>query len=126
MEDVSLIVPHQANKRIIEAAARGMKVSMDKIMVNVNRYGNTSTASIPLAAVEAGETGRLKKDDKIVLVGFGGGLTWGAVTVIWKEPFPAEKAIKIERYRWLARLRSLILRVIRRIEGWIWGRGEPQ
>jgi len=82
-EDVALIIPHQANLRIIEAAARRMDLPMDKFMVNLERYGNTSSASIPIALHEALETGRIKSGDVIVLAGFGAGLTWGAVVIRW-------------------------------------------
>ncbi|MBT3239338.1 MAG: ketoacyl-ACP synthase III [Chloroflexi bacterium] len=126
LDQVEIIIPHQANKRIIEAAARGLKLPIEKFAINVDKYGNTSTASIPIAAVEMVENGRLKKNDKTVLVGFGAGLTWGAVTVIWKEPFPADKSVNIDFYQFLARIRSFLLRVARRIEGLIWGRKAPK
>ncbi len=122
LKDISLIIPHQANKRIIKAAARGLKVSMDKIMVNVQKYGNTSTASIPIATVEAIDNGRLNRDDKIIFVGFGGGLTWGALSVIWTGPFPTEKAVPFKRLGFFARLFSWYQRLLRRLEGLIWGR----
>lgn len=83
MEDISLIIPHQANLRIIEAAARRMDLPMEKFMVNVQRYGNTSSASIPIALHEARETGRIKDGDIIVLTGFGAGLAWGSVVMRW-------------------------------------------
>jgi 3-oxoacyl-[acyl-carrier-protein] synthase-3 len=82
-EEVALIIPHQANLRIIEAAARRMDMPMDKFMVNLDRYGNTSSASIPIALHEALEKGRIKKGDVVVLTGFGAGLTWGAVVIRW-------------------------------------------
>jgi len=81
LEDVKWIIPHQANIRIIEAAARGLKMSIERFVINLDRYGNTSTASIPLATVEAVEDGRLQPGDQIVFVGFGAGLTWGALAV---------------------------------------------
>ena len=124
IEDISLIIPHQANKRIIEAAARGLDLPMDRIMVNVQDYGNTSTATIPIATVEAVEQGRLNPRDNTVMVGFGGGLTWGAAAIIWTGPFPQTLEKKIS-WAWLlrfARIRSWLLRVRRRIEGFIWGR----
>ncbi len=80
-EEVVLIIPHQANLRIIEAAARRMDVPMEKFMVNVDRYGNTSSASIPIALDEALRTGRVKAGDVVVLTGFGAGLAWGSVVV---------------------------------------------
>jgi 3-oxoacyl-[acyl-carrier-protein] synthase-3 len=78
MDDIQLLIPHQANLRIIEAAARRLDYPMEQVMVNVDRYGNTSTASIPIATVEALEQGRLKPGDNTVMVAFGSGLTWGA------------------------------------------------
>ena len=79
VEDIDLIIPHQANIRIIQTAAQKLKVSMDKLYVNIDKYGNTSSASIPIALAEAYESGRIKSGDKICLVGFGSGLTYGAV-----------------------------------------------
>ena len=83
VEDVALFVPHQANLRIIEAAARRMDLPIDRFMVNLDRYGNTSSASIPIALHEALTTGRIKPGDALVLTGFGAGLTWGAVVLCW-------------------------------------------
>ena len=83
VEDVALFVPHQANLRIIEAAARRMDLPIDRFMVNLDRYGNTSSASIPIALHEALTTGRIKPGDALVLTGFGAGLTWGAVVLRW-------------------------------------------
>ena len=82
-EDLKLIIPHQANRRIIEAAARRMELPMEKFMVNVERYGNTSSATIPIALHEALETGRIKSGDLIALTGFGGGLAWGSLIMRW-------------------------------------------
>jgi len=82
-EEVALIIPHQANLRIIEAAARRMDLPMDKFMLNLDRYGNTSSASIPIALDEALKEGRIKQGDVVVLTGFGTGLTWGAVVMRW-------------------------------------------
>jgi 3-oxoacyl-[acyl-carrier-protein] synthase-3 len=78
IEDVDWIIPHQANLRIIEAASRDMGVPMDRFIVNIDRYANTSAASIPLALTEAVDSGKVKLDDKVLLVAFGAGLTWGA------------------------------------------------
>lgn len=82
-EDVSLVIPHQANSRIIEAISERIKVPMERFFVNVDRYGNTSAASIPIALSEAQASGRLKRGDTVLLVAFGGGLTWGAALVKW-------------------------------------------
>jgi 3-oxoacyl-[acyl-carrier-protein] synthase-3 len=123
LDDVNWIIPHQANIRIIAAAARGLKMTLDRFVVNLDRYGNTSTASIPIATVEAAEDGRLKPGDSIVFVGFGAGLTWGSLVAEWTGPLPTEKKVYPRRYRVWARVRSFLLRVVRFIEGVIWGRG---
>ncbi|WKZ38592.1 MAG: beta-ketoacyl-ACP synthase III [Anaerolineales bacterium] len=116
-DDIQWIVPHQANYRIIETAAKYLKLPMDKFIVNVDRYGNTSTASIPIAAVEAVEKEQIKSGDKVVFVGFGAGLTWGAMTVEWTGPISSKKPMYPKRYRLFARLRSLLLRAVHFIEG---------
>jgi 3-oxoacyl-[acyl-carrier-protein] synthase-3 len=82
-EQVDLLIPHQANIRIIKATASRMKLPMDKVYVNIDKFGNTSAASVPLALDEAVRSGRIKKGDHIVSVAFGGGLTWGAVSIRW-------------------------------------------
>jgi 3-oxoacyl-[acyl-carrier-protein] synthase-3 len=115
--NIDWIIPHQANFRIIETAAKYLKMPMDKFIVNVDRYGNTSTASIPIAAVEAVERGKLKSGNKVVFVGFGAGLTWGALVAEWTGPMPAKKQVHPEQYRLFARLRSLLRRGLRFIEG---------
>lgn len=81
MDDVDIIIPHQANVRIVDSAAKRMGITPDRMFINVDRYGNTSGASIPIALCEAREAGRLKRGDKAILVGFGGGLTWGAMLI---------------------------------------------
>ena len=82
---VDLLVPHQANIRIIESAAKRMNLPMDKVFVNVHKYGNTSAASIPMALCEARDEGRLKHGDNIVIVGFGAGLTWAGAAIRWYD-----------------------------------------
>jgi len=124
IEDVQWIVPHQANIRIIEAAARGLKMPMERFVVNLEKYGNTSTASIPIATVEAVQDGTIKPGDRLVFVGFGAGLTWGALTAEWTGPLPSEKVVHPERYRMWARIRSLARRVFRFLEGIFFGRPE--
>lgn len=121
--DLDWIIPHQANIRIIEAAARGLRMPLERFVINLDRYGNTSTASIPIATVEAAEDGRLAPGDTIVFVGFGAGLTWGALVAEWTGPLPSEKKVYPRRYRLWARIRSFLRRVVRFIEGLIWGRG---
>lgn len=122
MDEIRWIVPHQANIRIIEAAARGLKLPMDRFIVNLERYGNTSTASIPIAMVEAIEKGQIKPGEKIVMVGFGAGLTWGALAAQWTGPIPSKGHVRLEQYRALGRLRSYVRRAIRFIEGLLYRR----
>lgn len=80
-EDIDLIVPHQANERILQVACKNLKISEDKLIMNLDRYGNTSAASIPIALCEALADGRIQDGDNIVLVGFGAGLSWAAAVV---------------------------------------------
>jgi 3-oxoacyl-[acyl-carrier-protein] synthase-3 len=124
IEDVDLVVPHQANLRIIETAARALRLSSDRMMVNIERYGNTSAASIPVAICEAFEQGRIRPDDRLVLVAFGAGLTWGALALQWVTPERPLSGTDRRRRRILAvfaRLRSLARRVVRYLEGLMWG-----
>ncbi len=84
IEDVDLWVPHQANRRIIEAAARRIGLPMERVACNIDEYGNTSTATIPLALNDALAEGRIKSGDKVLIAGFGSGLTWGACLLEWE------------------------------------------
>ncbi len=86
LEDIDLLIPHQANVRIIEYVAKRLKLDPRKVFVNIERYGNTSAASIPIALCEAVEEGRVHRGDKLLFVAFGGGFTWGAVVVEWFAP----------------------------------------
>ncbi len=122
MDDIHLIIPHQANARIIQAAARGLNVPMERCFVNLDRYGNTSTASIPIATCEAYQQGLIRPGDKLVFVGFGAGLTWGAAVVEWSGPFPGMRRVLSPRYQVYARVRSKLLRWLRRIDAFIWDR----
>ncbi|MBS5937026.1 beta-ketoacyl-ACP synthase III [Clostridium sp.] len=81
LENIKYIVPHQANSRIIDEAARRLKVNREKFYVNVDKYGNTSAASIPIALSELSEKGLINKGDKIILAAFGGGLTWASTLI---------------------------------------------
>ncbi|RYD04875.1 hypothetical protein N752_13185 [Desulforamulus aquiferis] len=83
LSDIDLLIPHQANIRIIEHAAKKLNLPMDKVVVNVDRLGNTSSASIPLALDEAVKSGRIKKGDNILMVAFGAGLTSGGIVLKW-------------------------------------------
>ena len=121
VEDVALIVPHQANDRILQAAARGLGVPEERMFSNLARYGNTSAASIPIALCEAIELGRVKRDDLIVCVGFGAGLTWAAAAIRWSLPLPVPTPPRRMtfwrglRYRW-SQFRSRWRRLWRKID----------
>lgn len=82
-EDLACIIPHQANMRIIEAIADRMEVSLDRFLINLDRYGNTSAAAVAIALDEANRTGRMKEGDYVLLVVFGGGLTWASSVIQW-------------------------------------------
>jgi 3-oxoacyl-[acyl-carrier-protein] synthase-3 len=82
-DDIDFLIPHQANIRIIDAAAKRLKLNREQIYVNLDQYGNTSAASIPLALDEAVKQAKIKRGDIVVLVGFGAGLTWGATVIEW-------------------------------------------
>ena len=82
--DIDCIIPHQANMRIVEAVAKRLGDGIiEKVFLNLDRYGNTSAASIPLALSEAVAAGKVKKGDKILMVAFGGGLSWGGIVLEW-------------------------------------------
>mgnify|MGYP004702836867 CR=1 FL=1 len=85
IDQIDYLVPHQANIRIIESAAKKLKLTMDKVHVNLEKYGNMSAASIPVSLDEAVKQGKIKKDDIIVMVGFGAGLTWGSCVMKWNK-----------------------------------------
>jgi 3-oxoacyl-[acyl-carrier-protein] synthase-3 len=130
LEDINLIVPHQANRRIIDNSARALKLPADKFFINVDRYANTSAASIPIAVCEAIAQKRLHPNDYVVLVGFGAGLTWAASAIKWNVTPPVE----VSRWRrylrqaayLLARGRSLLLRGWRHIEAMFYGSQSPE
>ena len=99
LDDISLMIPHQANIRIIEGVAKRLHFPMERVFVNIQRYGNTSAASVPIAIAEAEAAGRLRRGDKVLLVAFGGGFTWGASVLEWfgphegiRPPSPLERA----------------------------------
>jgi 3-oxoacyl-[acyl-carrier-protein] synthase-3 len=104
--DIEFLIPHQANARIIDLAVRRLKIDPAKVIVNLDRYGNTSAASIPLALCEAADQGRLKPDDHLVLVGFGAGLTWAAAVVHWQPEKVDEAPILVENWPVPERLRQ--------------------
>ncbi len=82
-DDIAYLVPHQANKRIIDATGNRMGLDSDKVMMNIDKYGNTTAATIPLCLVEYYRDGRLKKGDKLILSAFGAGYTWGSSYMVW-------------------------------------------
>lgn len=120
LHEVKLIVPHQANQRIIEAAARALGVPIEKFFTNVEEYGNTSAASIPIALVEALEKGLVQRGDVIVCVGFGAGLTWAAAAIRWSVPLPVAPLSRWASFRyrlryWYAAIRSAMRRFWRKV-----------
>lgn len=125
LSDINLVIPHQANHRILQAAAKKLNINMDRFMSNVERYGNTSAASIPIALCEALEQGRVKDGDHLVLVGFGGGLSWAALCLKWGVPeslFQPGASFGRQRRQatyLLANLRSRLNRMRRRINRWL-------
>ena len=126
LADVAQIVPHQANSRIIESSAKRLGLPEEKFFVNLDRYGNTSAASIPIALCEAIQQGRIRPADKLVLVGFGAGLTWAAVALKWGAPTLIKPPAWYRRwfaslqFEW-ARVRSASLRFRRRATNWLMG-----
>jgi 3-oxoacyl-[acyl-carrier-protein] synthase-3 len=128
VDDVALIVPHQANRRIIEASAKKLKISPDLFYLNMETAGNTSAASIPIALCDAVAEGRLGPDDNVVFVGFGGGLTWAASVVKWDVTPPEISLVDREwkRARYVAaRSRSKYHKIRRRIGARLLGSPTP-
>jgi 3-oxoacyl-[acyl-carrier-protein] synthase-3 len=129
IEDVALIVPHQANTRILETAAKRLRISPDKFFVNISGAGNTSAASIPIALCDAIAAGLLHPDDNVVFVGFGGGLTWAASVVKWDVTPPQVSLLDREwkRARYIAaRSRSRLRKVGRAIGARLAGSPTPE
>ena len=127
-EHVDVIIPHQANIRIIESASKSLGVPADRFYSNIHRYGNTSAASIPIALCEAVEEGRLRANDRVVMVGFGAGLTWAAAAVQWGPPPPMSQRQRLaNRVRYgFAGIRSRALRALRSLETQVLGAPEPE
>jgi 3-oxoacyl-[acyl-carrier-protein] synthase-3 len=121
MEEVDLLIPHQANVRIIDYAAKALKLPPEKVFLNLERYGNTSAASIPIALCEAIDAKRVNPGDHIVFVGFGAGLTWAACAIEWTEPtiqrkYPPQRIAQGQlRYGW-AHVKSFGHRVLRHVD----------
>ena len=127
-EDVSLVVPHQANGRIIAAAAKKLKIPEERFHTNLEFTGNTSAASIPLALDDALSKGKLKPNDNVVFVGFGGGLTWAASVVKWDAATPVvpweKRQWRKARYIWV-RFRSRVRKTARRWGAFLAGSPTP-
>ena len=122
LENINLFVPHQANSRIISYAAKAMNLADDKVFVNVEKYGNTSAASIPIATCEALDAGKIKPGDNLLMVGFGAGLTWGACAVQWTATphKPTPTAVAVGRVRFgFGGLRSFLLRTLRFLDAMV-------
>jgi 3-oxoacyl-[acyl-carrier-protein] synthase-3 len=119
LTDIAQVIPHQANSRIIDSAAKRLGIPEERFFTNLERYGNTSAASVPIALCEAIQQGRIRPADKLVLVGFGAGLTWAAVALKWGMPQPMKRPNWFRRWQasivfgW-ARVRSAFLRSERR------------
>ena len=94
-EDLKLVIPHQANLRIIEAMRERVGIPSDRVLVNIDRYGNTSSASIPISLDEVVRAGRLKPGDDVGFVAFGGGITWGASVARWTMPVPPKASAQV-------------------------------
>ena len=128
LHDIELFIPHQANLRIIQAAARALEMPMEKFFVNLDRYGNTSAASIPVALCEAAEAGRIQPGDHVAMVGFGAGLTWAGAVVRWGVPRPQAPAWRrtLDALRYAAAgVRSRVRRLQRRADAWLFGMPVP-
>jgi len=127
---VDLLIPHQANLRIIQSAAKSLKLPPEKVFVNLEKYGNTSAASIPIALCEAIEDGRVRPGDHLVLVGFGAGLTWAAAVLKW-GPVAAPVPVPWWKMAWhrvrgrLYAFRSALIRLWRRLDALLGGGKEP-
>jgi 3-oxoacyl-[acyl-carrier-protein] synthase III len=124
LDDIRLVVPHQANRRIIESAAKSLELPMDRFFVNIDRYGNTSAASIPIALCEAINARLIHPGDHIVLVAFGAGLTWASSVVKWVATGVRGPTRYVWAQRLLARARSTARRASRQIGDILWGSNE--
>lgn len=126
-EDVKLIIPHQANQRIIEAIAKKLELPIERVFSNVAKYGNTSAASIPIALCEAIEEQPPQPGDKLVLTGFGGGLTWASMVIEWSDLAlwedesynPRFMSLRRRFIYWYALQRRNYLRFTRRVRQWL-------
>jgi len=116
LSDIDLVIPHQANVRIIDSARKQLDLPAEIVFVNIERYGNTSAASIPIALCEAAEAQRINDGSHVVLVGFGAGLTWAAAAIRWGVPLPAQPQTWSRRL--MQRLRFLLSGGRMRLRRW--------
>lgn len=120
VDDITLIIPHQANQRIIDHIAKQLKIPPERVYSNVAKYGNTSAASVPIALAEAATEGRLKAGDYVVFTGFGGGLTWGTTLLRWEgHGSEASRVMDLRRQiiYWYAIMRRRFIQFWRRASG---------
>jgi len=128
-DDVALIIPHQANARIVEAAAKKLKMPVERFFLNLEHAGNTSAASIPIALCDAVEAGRLAPNDNVIFVGFGGGLTWAASVLKWDVTPPP---VSLSQRQWrrmryvIARTRSRLRQTGRSVSSMVSGSPTPE
>ncbi|MDE3091380.1 MAG: ketoacyl-ACP synthase III [Chloroflexota bacterium] len=120
LDKIDLFIPHQANVRIIDSAARALRLPPEKVFVNLDRYGNTSAASIPIALCEAIAAGKIKPGDHLVMVGFGAGLTWASCAIEWSASKPGalappRAAVSRLRYGWSG-VKSIAARASRHVD----------
>ncbi len=132
VDDVDLIIPHQANIRIIQSSVvKQLRIPEDKVFINLQKYGNTSTASIPIALCEAIEAGKVQPGDDLVFVGFGAGLTWAAAAIKWSTPIEKPEATwwrntqRQAAYQ-AAAARSMWKRAVRRVYSQVLAGREPE
>jgi len=124
VEDIALYIPHQANGRIIESAVKALGIPPERVFTNLARYGNTSSASVPIALAEAIDEGRVQRGDLVVVAAFGAGLAWAATAIEWSLPLPVPKQPR-RRILWrrmlyhLARVQSWRRRLCRRVGAWL-------
>jgi 3-oxoacyl-[acyl-carrier-protein] synthase-3 len=121
LDQIDLFIPHQANGRIIESATKALKLAPERVFVNLQNYGNTSAASIPIALCEAIDADKVEPGDHLLLVGFGAGLTWAACAIQWTATKPGVPALRHRaatgrlRYAW-AGFKALGWRLLRRTD----------
>ncbi len=106
VDAIDLMIPHQSNLRLIEMIAKRLRFDMDKVMVNLDRYGNTSAAALPIALAEAVEQGKLQEGNRLVLMSFGAGLSWASVVVHWEPTRPQQEPILVTDWPVRERIRQ--------------------